>query len=130
VSEYEIVFDGGSKGNPGRGYGSFRWRRVPGGWSDAVRLEFGDNVTNNEAEYRALMAALDALADVCGDPRSASVTVRGDSKLVLNHLRGTWKVRADNLRPLHGSAHASARRYRSVRYVWQRRDESVRLLGH
>ena len=130
MSDFSVVFDGGSRGNPGRGYGSYRLRFRDAPWLDVVRLEFGDRVTNNEAEYRSLIAGLKAIAEVCDEPTSTSVTVLGDSQLVLNHLRGTWKVRATNLRPLFDEARALAAGFASVRYVWHRRDESVRLLGH
>ena len=60
---YRIVFDGGSKGNPGIGYGSYRIQPEGGPWSEPYRLEFGDKVTNNEAEYRSLIAAFEHLAE-------------------------------------------------------------------
>lgn len=125
-----MVFDGGSLGNPGVGYGSYRLRVAGRDWDPPRRLEFGDRVTNNEAEYRALIAALTDLASSCGDPSLASVRVYGDSQLVLRQLRGEWKVRAANLRPLYLEARRRAEAFRSVEYVWQPRDESVALLGH
>jgi ribonuclease HI len=128
--DYAVVFDGGSKGNPGPGYGSYRVRESGGEWLPPVRLDFGDRVTNNEAEYRALIAALEDVAERCREPSRASVEALGDSKLVLCHLKGEWKVRAANLRPLFNEAKAAARRFRSVRYTWHRRDKSVALLGH
>ncbi len=75
-----IIFDGGSKGNPGYGYGSYalRW---PGQAQQIVQLQFGDNVTNNEAEYDTLLAALEAvlkrLVDVDADPVTARWTSAG-----------------------------------------------------
>ena len=57
--ELTIVFDGGSLGNPGKGYGSYRLRPPGGEWEAAVRLDFGGGVTNNEAEYRSLLGALE-----------------------------------------------------------------------
>jgi probable phosphoglycerate mutase len=128
--QYEGVFDGGSLGNPGVGYGSYRVRVAGGDWGPPRRLEFGDRVTNNEAEYRALIAALADLAASCGDPSQGSVRVYGDSRLVLLQLKGEWKVRATNLRPLYVEARGRAGVFRSVEYVWQPRDESVALLGH
>ena len=51
LMELEVVFDGGSRGNPGEGYGSFLVRS-PGGRKPVIRrLEFGGNYTNNQAEY-------------------------------------------------------------------------------
>jgi ribonuclease HI len=128
--DYTIVFDGGSRGNPGVGYGSYRIRRGDGPWTEPVALALGDRVTNNEAEYRSLIAALEDLADRCANPAAVTVEVTGDSQLVLNQLRGAWKVRAGNLRPLFVQARTLADRFHTVRYTWHRRDRSVDLLGH
>jgi ribonuclease HI len=128
-SAWQIVFDGGSQGNPGRGYGSFRLRPPGGDWGPPVRLEFGGGVTNNEAEYRSLIAALQALARAA-EPARTSVVVLGDSQLVIRHLKGEWRVKADNLRPLHAAARQAAAPFAKVAYRWQRRDRSVELLGH
>ena len=130
MTDFTLVFDGGSRGNPGLGYGSYRVRAGAAPWADAVRLTFGDRVTNNEAEYRALIAALGAVADLCGDPASTTLEVLGDSQLVLNHVTGSWKVRSPNLVPLHRAARAAASRFKSVRFTWHPRARSVRLLGH
>ncbi len=128
--ELAIVFDGGSLGNPGKGYGSFRIRPPGGDWEPAVRLEYGDGVTNNEAEYRSLLGAMEAVARRSRDPAALSVLVFGDSQLVLRQLQGAWKVKAENLRPLWESTRAAAARFKSVRYQWQPRAKSVALLGH
>ena len=56
-SDYLLVFDGGSKGNPGPGYGSYAITRTRDGAQRLERLEFGDGYTNNEAEYDNLIAA-------------------------------------------------------------------------
>ena len=117
-------------GNPGRGYGSYRLRIQDRAWSPPVRLEFGERVTNNEAEYRALLAALEGAAAAVSDPRRVALEVRGDSLLVINQLRGTWTVRADNLRPYHARARAALARFGTARLIWQRRSASVDLLGH
>ncbi|MCB0215310.1 MAG: reverse transcriptase-like protein [Caldilineae bacterium] len=130
AARYAIVFDGGSKGNPGLGYGSYRLREADGAWAPAVRLEFGDKVTNNEAEYRSLIAAFQRLASDCGDPSAVRVEVFGDSQLVLKQLAGQWKVRAGNLAPLWREARAAAGRFAGVTYTWQPRGRSVDLLGH
>lgn len=128
--ELAIVFDGGSLGNPGKGYGSFRIRPPGGDWEPAVRLEYGDGVTNNEAEYRSLLGAMEAVARRSRDPAALSVLVFGDSQLVLRQLQGAWKVKAENLRPLWEATRAAAARFKTVRYQWQPRAKSVALLGH
>src|SRR5207248_1504292 len=57
VMELQVVFDGGSRGNPGQGYGSFMVQS-PNRKPVVKRLEFGDNYTNNQAEYESMIEAL------------------------------------------------------------------------
>src|SRR5262249_6257499 len=100
LDTYRIVFDGGSLGNPGRGNGSFAISG-PGGYGVKETLSYderGDRVTNNEAEYLTLIAALERLARDLGERAGrARVSVRGDSQLVISQLRGAWKVRKEEL---------------------------------
>ena len=67
----------------------------------AVSERIGET-TNNVAEYRALIAGLEAAA---ATPARA-VQVRGDSKLVIEQLAGRWKVKQPHLKPLHAAARA------------------------
>jgi len=127
---FAVVFDGGSLGNPGRGYGSYRLRRGDEPWGPIVRLEHGSRITNNEAEYRTLIGALEALVVALDEPGATAVEVLGDSKLVLEQLKGAWKVRAGNLVADHARARALLDRFGAVRLVWQPRAKSVALLGH
>ena len=59
--DYVLVFDGGSKGNPGQGYGSYAIIRAQDRAQRVERLDFGDGYTNNEAEYDSLIAGLQDL---------------------------------------------------------------------
>ena len=59
--------------------------------------------TNNVAEYRALIAGLEAVAH---RSRARVVRVRADSKLVIEQVRGEWKVKHAHLRPLLDEARA------------------------
>lgn len=127
---WQVVFDGGSLGNPGRGYGSYRLKPPGADWMPAVRREYGDRVTNNEAEYQTLTEALRDLAARAGDPRRVAVEVFGDSQLVIRQLEGAWKVRTASLLPYRDAAAAELKRFGATKLVWQRRDRSVALLGH
>ncbi len=132
--DYVIVFDGGSHGNPGPGYGSYALIRRHDAKERIVRLEFGRDMTNNEAEYEALIAALKGLIDRVEQAgrasRDFSLEIRGDSKLVLNQIRGTWKARNDRMRALRNRARSLLSRFDAHRLVHQDREESVRILGH
>lgn len=129
---YAIIFDGGARGNPGKGYGSYEVRA--GGASDVKRLTFGNRDTNNEAEYRTLIVALrDVLGRIAaagGDPKATAITVRGDSQLVINQVNGTWKVKTPHIRPLHAEATALLSRFGTRSVAWHGRANSVRALGH
>lgn len=133
-ADYVILFDGGSHGNPGPGYGSYRLTRVADGRSWTVRLDFGEEMTNNEAEYRTLIAALEGLIDriwaARGDPSEFTVEVRGDSALVLRQIEGRWKAKDDRMRALRNRARELLSRFKAHRLVLQGREESVKALGH
>ena len=128
-----IIFDGGSKGNPGYGYGSYalRW---PGQAQQIVQLQFGDNVTNNEAEYDTLLAALEAvlkrLVDLDADPVTARLDIRGDSQLVINQVRGEWKCTEERLRVRRDRARELLQNFGHWQLKYHPRENSVRVLGH
>ncbi len=134
MADYTITFDGGSRGNPGQGYGSYQIVRASDGKSRIRRLDFPGRRTNNEAEYMTLIAALEELAAGIRkkghDPRTYSVEVRGDSQLVIRQLEGKWQVREAHLRPLRDRAHDLLKQFGQVHLHWHRRAQSVAILGH
>ena len=134
MTDYTIIFDGGSRGNPGQGYGSYALRRNEDGKLRRSRLRFGDQVTSNQAEYQALIAALEDLIDTIKKARRSpggfSVDIRGDSRLVMRQLDGSWKTKSLTLMPLRDRAEELVAQMGSVELTWQPREESVRILGH
>ncbi|MCC2627133.1 MAG: hypothetical protein K0S14_783 [Thermomicrobiales bacterium] len=129
-ADYTVVFDGGSLGNPGQGYGSYQIAG-PDGTVAARQVQFGNDMTNNQAEFRAVIAALEDLLERVG-PRagSLSIAVRGDSQLVIRGLTGEWRVKHAGLQPLHRRAADLLRQFGSVDLAWHPRRESVRTFGH
>ena len=133
MDHFEIVFDGGSRGNPGRGYGSYviRSNGVPLVEQQLTFDHLGDQITNNQAEYMTLIHALERLAlDCSGRLGSTSVTVFGDSQLVLNQVAGRWKVKNEGLRPLQQRAKRLIEAFGAHQLTWHARSNSVRILGH
>jgi ribonuclease HI len=127
---YTLSFDGGSKGNPGLGYGSYEIEG-PHGVEAANRMEFGDNMTNNQAEFLALIAGLKRTLELTGGQAStSSLAIRGDSQLVIRGLKGEWKIKHPNVQPLFQEAGALLKRFGRVNLAWQPRRESVRTFGH
>ena len=91
--------DGGARGNPGpAGYG-VRVEQPDGTWVE----EFGESIgvaTNNVAEYRALLAALE-WARAHGH---RALHVRSDSLLLVQQMLGRYKVKHPGLQSLHAKA--------------------------
>lgn len=136
MADYQIVFDGGSKGNgspDSEGYGSYRLTGLDG-LTGIWRLEFPAGTTNNEAEYRSLIAALSNLLaeieDAGQTPGNCTVAIMGDSKLVLYQVHGEWKVKAENLHSLCDTARSMVAQFREVEFRWTPREEIVEILGH
>jgi len=61
----------------------------------------GDDVTNNVAEYTALIKALECLNK---NNLNDKVVIMGDSQLVIKQLKGEYKVRSERIRPLFEKA--------------------------
>lgn len=128
---FQIAFDGGSKGNPGRGYGSFEIQRNGTVFDRQIEMAFGDNLTNNQAEYMSLIGALKSILqndDV--DAGNTTIEIYGDSQLVIKQLNGVWKVKHANMKPLWEEAQALLRTAGSWKAQWHDRSNSVRILGH
>ena len=114
MREFVVEADGGSRGNPGpAGYGAVVRDAVTGRALVEV-AEYLGVVTNNVAEYRGLVAALEAARDL--DPE-ASVHVRMDSKLVVEQMTGRWQIKHPAMRPLATRARAVLAPER-VTYEW------------
>ena len=123
-ADYVIVFDGGSKGNPGPGYGSYALKDIAHDEKHLIRLDFGRRMTNNEAEYESRLEMADQ------SPEQVALEVRGDSALVINQIEGTWKTKDDRMRLLRNQCRTLLSRFKGHRLQHQDREKSVRVLGH
>lgn len=133
-TDYTLIFDGGSLGNPGPGYGSYLLVRNRDGKSRTQRLDFQEEMTSNEAEYRTLIAGLEDLVStirkVGRSPQGFSLEVRGDSRLILYQVARRWKTKKPHLMPLRDKVEELLEGFGSITLIWQRRDKSERVLGH
>ena len=128
-----IVFDGGSRGNPGPAYGSFRLQIDGQTPQEPVRLVFGLG-TNNEAEYKALLAAVEDLLDHLKQekvkPEDVRLMIKGDSRLVIEQISGSWKAKDKRMRALRDEILGMLGQFGRVEIKHHDRSESVRILGH
>ncbi|MFC7622276.1 reverse transcriptase-like protein [Microlunatus sp. GCM10028923] len=113
--------DGGARGNPGpAAYGALVCDAETGELLAEEGLPIGV-ATNNVAEYRGLVAALELARAI--DP-TAEVEVRMDSKLVIEQMAGRWKIKHPDLKPL--ALRAAALRPPAVTWVWFPRERNKR----
>jgi len=109
-----VEADGGSRGNPGpAGFGALV-RDGETGQVLAERAAYLGVTTNNVAEYSGLVAGLRAAAEIDPDAR---VTVRMDSRLVVEQMSGRWQIKHDDMRRLAAEA-ASVLPAEQVAYEW------------
>ena len=117
VSSPTVNIDGGARGNPG-----------PAGWGAVVTDADGDtgrralgalpHATNNVAEYQGLLAAL----DWCATHGATDVHVRSDSLLLVQQMKGVYKVKNEGLKPLYGRARLLATAIGRVTFEHVRRE--------
>jgi broad specificity phosphatase PhoE/ribonuclease HI len=114
-----VEADGGSRGNPGpAGYGAVVLS--PSGEVLAERAAGLGTATNNVAEYQGLIAGLSAALEV----GATDVDVRMDSKLVVEQMKGNWRVKHPTLQPLALEAQALRQRFASVSFSWIPREQN------
>ncbi len=94
-----LEFDGGSRGNPGPA-GAGAVVRASDGTAVVTAGRFIGRATNNVAEYRGLITALEQ-AKALGARR---ISVRGDSELIVRQMTGQYRVKSPDLRPLFETA--------------------------
>jgi ribonuclease HI len=109
----KVYIDGASRGNPGpSGIGIVVLNEE--GKVIREHYEFlGPSYTNNQAEYIALMRALEICSTIF--PKGV-LHVFSDSELLVNQLTGRYKVRSRNLKELFRSVRQRERSFSKVYY--------------
>ncbi|MFH1170884.1 MAG: ribonuclease HI family protein [Candidatus Vogelbacteria bacterium] len=101
TEKFVIYTDGGSRGNPGQaGAGAVVTDHTGEVLREAHRAL--GVMTNNEAEYQAVILGLETIKKAVGKARAgaAKIEVRLDSELVAKQLSGKYQIKEVNLQPL------------------------------
>ena len=83
---------------------------------------FDQPLTNNQAEYLALIYALALLSS---KGIKENVVVRGDSQLVIYQMNGIYKVREEKLKILHETAKRYLERFKNIKLEWIPRRQNL-----
>ena len=81
----------------------------------------GDNVSNNFAEYSALVAALNELLR---RGLTKDVTIKSDSKLLVNQMIGKWKRRKGGYLEKYREASELAKKFEGLAFEWVPREKN------
>jgi len=119
--EFFIHADGASRGNPGEAGAGAVISDSQGRTLKELKLYLG-MASNNVAEYRAAIHALERALDLGG----RSVTLHLDSELVVRQLRGEYRVREPHLKVLHQKAQEVLNLFSQYSILYIPREENRR----
>lgn len=124
---FELFVDGASRGNPGEaGAGAV----IKDGAGKTIRRlkKYLGVTTNNMAEYNALLMGLEAARSM----GIKELSVFADSELMIKQLKGEYKVRSEDLRPLYEKAVGLLKvfeRYK-VRHIYRENNSAADALAN
>jgi ribonuclease HI len=127
TAAYRANIDGGSRGNPGpASYGVVI--RDPRGQIVAKLKKYIGRSTNNVAEYYGLIAAL----DYAQQHSIRALHVQSDSELLVRQMRGQYKVKSPELRPLFERARKMAQTFASfkIEHVYREQNAEADALAN
>ena len=113
--------DGGARGNPGPAAVAAVATDESGG-ELAERNAYIGETTNNVAEYKAVLLALELARELGAD----DVEVVNDSELIARQIGGEYRVKQAHLKPLHAEAMAALRGFDRWAVRTVRREHNVR----
>jgi ribonuclease HI len=96
IEKAVLYTDGASRGNPGPAAIGAVIRDGKGGVLARISRSIG-RATNNQAEYRAIIAALEEAVRL----GAASVELKSDSELAVRQINGRYRVKNPALKPLY-----------------------------
>jgi len=115
-----IHTDGGARGNPGPAAFAYIIERDDG--PDIEEKGFLGAKTNNVAEYTALVKALEHAARL----GARRLDICTDSDLMVNQMKGLFKVKNEGLRPYHERARLLFREFENVNIRHIPREQNTR----
>ncbi len=127
AAAYRANIDGGSRGNPGpAAYGVII--RDGSGEIVARLKKYIGRMTNNVAEYYGLIAAM----DYAQSHSIRALRIESDSELLVKQMRGQYKVKSEDLRPLFERAQKMTKAFDSFRieHVYREQNREADALAN
>jgi ribonuclease HI len=108
IEKAVLYTDGASRGNPGPAAIGAVIKDGQGSVLSRISRRIG-RTTNNQAEYRAIIAALEEAIRL----GVARVELKSDSELAVHQINGRYRVKNPGLRPLHQQVRELQSRFQS-----------------
>jgi ribonuclease HI len=121
IDELVIYTDGACRGNPGEGGAGVVFEDGEGKEVTTIQRYLG-LVTNNVAEYRALLIAL----EVAQEFNAKRIRLFLDSELVVKQIKGEYRVKNSNIKPLYEVVKAAISAFEEVQITHIPRDKNKR----
>jgi|TARA_B110000211_G_C14004863_1_gene520315 ribonuclease HI len=120
LPKYVLRFDGASRGNPGKsGAGAVIYYDNKEIWSGSKYLGIQ---TNNYAEYYGMIIGLQEAIKI----KIKILYVEGDSMLIINQMKGLYKVKSENLIELHKIAMGLLLSFNNIKFKHIYRNKNAR----
>ena len=103
--------DGACRGNPGASAIGVIIKTSTGQVVKSVCRAIG-NMTNNQAEYHAVISALDEALKL----GATDLSLNADSELVVKQLNGQYRVKNPGLAPLYAKVKTLETKFKTVKY--------------
>lgn len=119
LQDAKLFTDGGSRGNPGPSAIGYAICDLEGNVVKKHREYIGKS-TNNQAEYKALLAGMDD----CLSAGVNQLTVFMDSELIINQMLGRYKVKHQDMKPLYARAKELESKLEDISYKHVPREQN------
>jgi ribonuclease HI len=121
MKKFVIYTDGGARGNPGKSAIGVYFSNL-----DKTYSEFIGEGTNNIAEYKAVIFALQKAKSILGKDKAKNteIEIRSDSELLVNQLNGKYKIKEENLKLLFVDIWNLMQDFKKVSFTYVPREEN------
>lgn len=130
MKTFTIYTDGAARGNPGPAGAGWVILNDKGHLVGENKKYLGE-MTNNQAEYSALLLALNEVK-ILAKTEEAALNLYLDSELLVKQLKGEYKVKNEGLKPLFREVVLTLSKFRgySIKYVPREQNEEADRLAN
>jgi ribonuclease HI len=126
MKKVKIYTDGGARGNPGPAGAGVVFCNEKGEIFKKFSQYLGDKLTNNEAEYLAVVLALKKFKKFFGSKiaKVTQLTVNADSQLLVKQMNGEYKVKDEKIQKLFIEVWNLKTNFQEVKFNFIKREKN------